>query len=823
MFNDTLQEQVKILIVDDMASNIHVIREAVRDLGEVRFATSGQAALEIARRIVPDLILLDIEMPGMDGYAVCREIKTIPGLADIPVIFVTSHDQDGHELQALNLGGVDFLLKPLNVPIARARIQTQLNLRHQTRQLARARQDMADVLQYLPAFVASWNAELRNEFCNDQNGKWFGLGAAAILGMHLRKVLGEANFREVEPHLGAVLRGDNCAFDLCLTRRDGGVVYGQAALVHRPQASGEPGFLMLITDVTERRRAEQALRDEKERIRIMLNSIGDAVIATDTAGRVTFLNPIAEAMTGWQAREAMGETIEKVMPLRASDSGHVHDNPVRLVLSEQRAVGMAMNCSLQTRDGRLVEVEDSASPVLDHAGRLSGAIVVFHDVSEARALAVKMSHMAHHDALTNLPNRMLLKDRTLQALQQAAHVGERLGLFILDLDHFKTINDAMGHSTGDKLLQLVAKRLLELAQPGDTVSRQGGDEFFILKRGMPGIESLGAFASRLLKNLSEPYWLGEGRFDLSVSIGISVYPDDSQNQEELYRHADAAMYQAKEEGRNRFRFFSSEIEEALLTRQALERHIRMGAEQGGFVAFYQPKVLAPSGKVVGVEALMRWRKDTGEVVSPGAFIPLAEETGLILPLGRYILRQACLDGKRWADAGRRLKVAVNVSAVQIAEGCFSDTVRSIIAETGFDPCLLELEITEGVLAANVQQTMQVLSELKTLGVSIAIDDFGTGYSSLAYLKQFPIDVLKIDQSFVRDMLEDRSDAAIVAAIVNMAQGLELQLVAEGVERPEQESALLCLGCRVMQGYLYGRPMPAGELEQSLNADMSAAD
>ncbi|NHQ80775.1 EAL domain-containing protein [Chromobacterium vaccinii] len=813
MFNDLRREQASILIVDDVASNIHVIREAVQGLGEVRFATSGKAALEIAQKSAPDVILLDIEMPGMDGYEVCRAIKESSRLRDIPVIFVTSHDQREHELQALSLGGVDFLHKPLNVPVARARIQTHLALQMRTRQLARVKKDLADVLQHLPAFVAHWNRDLCCQFCNDIAGQWFGVAAATMRGMHVRKVLGEANYGAIEEHLKDVMRGNCPSFDLSFVRREGGLLFGQVSLVFRPDEDGQPGFLMLITDVTERKRAELALRDEKERIRITLNSIGDAVIATDASGNITFLNPIAEDMTGWQAKEALGEPVEKIMPLRESSQGHAMFNPIRLVLSEQRSVGMAMNCALMRRDGQLLELEDSASPILDHAGKLTGAIIVFHDVSEARAMAVKMTHLAHHDALTNLPNRMLLQDRTQQALQQAARAGDRLGLYILDLDHFKVINDSMGHTVGDQLLLQVALRLQAVLRPCDTVSRQGGDEFIVLVPGLGGIEQAGAMADKMLKAISEPYLLDGSRYDLSGSIGVSLYPDDSKDQEELYRHADAAMYRAKQEGRNRYRFFSAEIEEALLTRQALERHIRMGAEQGGFLVYYQPKVDARDGSVVGLEALLRWRNDRDEIVSPAHFIPLAEETGLIVPLGLFVLRQACLDGKRWLDAGRRLRIAVNVSAVQVTESDFCDTVRRTLKETGMPAELLELEITEGVLAQDVERTMSVLAELKSLGVSIAIDDFGTGYSSLSYLKLFPLDVLKIDQSFIRDMLDDRHSAAIVAAIVSMAQGMRLRLVAEGVEREEQASELLRLGCHIMQGFLYGRPEPVAEIDR----------
>ncbi|POZ61466.1 GGDEF/EAL domain-containing response regulator [Chromobacterium alticapitis] len=811
MFNDLARDQAKILIVDDVPSNVHVVREAVRGLGEVRFATTGPAALDMAKRSRPDVILLDIEMPDMDGYAVCREIKATPRLRDIPVIFVTSHGQSENELRALSMGGVDFLHKPLNVPVARARIQTHLALQRKTRQLARAQQDLTDVLQNLPAFIAHWGADGRNVFCNDAEGQWFGIPAAAMLGMHAREALGDANYAAIDGYLSQALRQGNASFDMSFTRRDGTALHGQVSLVDRQEA----GYLMLVTDVTERKRAEQALFDEKERIRITLNSIGDAVIATDAEGCITFLNPIAEVMTGWLAREALGKPIDLIMPLQETGAGRRIANPVRLALAESRTVGMALDCALVRRDGALLEVEDSAAPILDHAGQLTGSIIVFHDVSEARAMAVKMTHLAQHDALTNLPNRILLQDRLLQSLQQAEQSGERMCLMMLDLDHFQLINDSMGHSVGDKLLQQVAKRLQGALRPSDTVSRQGGDEFIILLPGLGGIEQSALFAEKLRKVVAEPFWLGEARYDLSACMGVSLYPDDSRDAEDLYRHADAALYHAKQAGRNLCRFFSGEIEEALLTRRALERHIRMGAEQGGFLVYYQPKVDMESQDIVGVEALMRWRKEEGDIQSPADFIPLAEKTGLILQLGQFVLRQACRDGKRWLDAGHPLRVAVNVSSLQMAEGCFDEEVREALAETGLPASLLQLEITESVLAQDADKTMATLAELKRLGVSIAIDDFGTGYSSLSYLKLFPIDVLKIDQSFVHDMLSDRNSAAIVAAIVSMAQGMSLDLVAEGVESEAQAQALFKLGCRVMQGYRYGKPMPAAELERSL--------
>lgn len=815
LFNDQKTEPAHILIIDDQPSNVLILREAVRDLGEIHFATSGEAALRAAQREPPDIILLDIEMPEMDGYAVCQAIKADPRLRDVPVIFVTSHTQDANELHALSLGGVDFLQKPLNVPIARARIQTHLALRLRSKQLACAQQDLQDLVQHLPAFVAYWDESYRNILCNDVDGQWFGIPAERMRGMRLQEVLGNHVYAEIEAHLAGLADGRAVSFDLEYMRQDGDMLFGQVSLVCRDQSGLQAGLLMLVTDVTDRKLAETSLHNEKERLRITLNSIGDAVIATDAEGRVNFLNPIAEAMTGWYGRRAIGVPIEQVMPLRDSFDGHVLQNPIYLALKEQRIVGMALNSQIACRDGRVLEVEDSAAPIWDQAGKLTGAIIVFHDVSEARAMALKMTHLAHHDPLTNLPNRMLLQDRTSQALQQAGRNGGQVALFILDLDHFKTINDSVGHSIGDQLLLQLAKRLQQFVRNGDTISRQGGDEFIILIPEIRHVDEVSQLGERLLEACAEPFLLDGVRYDLSMSIGISLYPDDADDQEALYRHADAAMYQAKQEGRGRFRFFSQEIEHTLYARHMLERQMRVAVAEGDFEVHYQPKIDLASQQVVGAEALVRWRRQDGSLISPAQFIPLAEKTGLIVPIGRSVLLKACQEGRRWHEQGYLIHIAVNVSAVQLAQSNFTAMVSEIIEQTGIMPGYLELEITEGVLAKDVKNTFAIINELHKIGVTISIDDFGTGYSSLSYLKQFPIDVLKIDQSFTREILTEKSSAAIVAAIINMAHGLDLRLVAEGVETQAQAELLQQMGCTVMQGYLYSRPLMPERLTEYL--------
>ncbi|MEQ7918655.1 EAL domain-containing protein [Xanthomonas sp. WHRI 1810A] len=559
MYNKLLSDAV-ILVVDDQATDVRILIEAVRDLGHVHLATDGRSALEAARRWRPDVVLLDIQMPGMNGFAVCKALKSDPKTCDSAVIFVTSHTQTENELRALDFGGVHFLQKPLNIPVARAHIKAHLALR-----------------------------------------------------------------------------------------------------------------------------------------------------------------------------------------------------------------------------------------------------------AEARKLA-------NHDALTGLPNRTLLHDRTEQALQQARHIHGQVALLLIDLDHFKALNDAVSHTTGDVVLQTIASRLKAFVRPIDTVSRQGGDAFMVLMPEVEHFDAVADFATQLLTVVNRPVCIENQSYQVTASIGIGLYPDDSDTLESLYWHADTAMYQAKQQGRNRYCFFSAQVEINMRARHQLDMQMRGALENDGFRVFYQPKVDGRTRQMVGMEALVRLFIGD-QMILPDTFIPLSEENGLIVPIGEWVLRRACLDAKSLCDRGHPIAVSVNISPRQFQVPSFLATVKVLLAESGLEPRLLELEITEGVLVKDIERTRETLSALRDLGVGISVDDFGTGYSSLAYLKHLPVDVLKIDKSFVRTMLEDKSDAAIVSTIITLAQSLGLSLVAEGVETEEQALALIALGCNLMQGYLYSRPVPFADIPLLLEKTM----
>ena len=430
----------------------------------------------------------------------------------------------------------------------------------------------------------------------------------------------------------------------------------------------------------------------------------------------------------------------------------------------------------------------------------------------------ELHHLALHDTLTRLPNRSLLEDRVMHAITSGERSGKHFALMFIDLDRFKTINDSLGHHYGDKLLQAVAARLTECLRAEDTVARLGGDEFVVLLAEIAAPTGAASAAQKLLDTLALPMDIEGQQQSISGSIGISIYPDDGRTLRELMSNADSAMYHAKKVGRGNYQFFAPEMNAAAGARLALEQALRLALERQEFELHYQPKVDVASGEVVAMEALVRWRSPTRGMVPPNDFIGVAEEIGLIIPLGAWVLRAACEQNQAWQDAGlARLRVAVNLSAYQFRQRDLAQSVAAVLAETGMAGAYLELEVTESVVMHNPQEAIRILAQLSAQGIHISVDDFGTGYSSLSYLKQFRLDTLKIDRSFVRDINSDADDAAIVRSVIALAHSLRLQVIAEGVETPEQLEYLRALGCDQYQGYLRSKPLPAADFEAMLRA------
>ena len=574
----------------------------------------------------------------------------------------------------------------------------------------------------------------------------------------------------------------------------------------------------ILRRIVERAAYAQALSAEKERAQTMLNSIGDAVLSIDDGGRVTYLNEVAEGLTGWSQEEAAGQPLEKVLPIIDGTTRETILNPMITAIREQKTVSLTPNCVLIRRDGVEAGIEDSAAPIHDRHGHVTGAVMVFHDVSTARAVSLKMSYLAQHDSLTDLPNRVLLNDRLNQAMGLAHRHRRKLAMLFLDVDRFKHINDSMGHAVGDRLLQVVARRLLACVRSSDTVSRQGGDEFVILLQDVTRAYDAALCADKILLALSMPLRIDQHELHLTASIGIVTYPDDGTDCETLLNNADAAMYHAKDSGRANYQFFKADMNALAVERQSIEDGLRLAMARQEFVLHYQPNMNLETGAIIGVEALIRWRHPQRGLVAPGHFIPIAEECGSIVPIGQWVLREACRQARAWQDAGLPpLRIAVNTSAVELRAPDFVADVRAILTETGLEPRYLELELTETFLMQDSKSTAEVLQALKDMGVQLALDDFGTGYSSLSYLKRFPIDTLKIDRSFVRDMTTDADDASIVNAVISMGRSLHLRVVAEGVETREQLSLLQAQNCPEGQGYYFSRPVAAEEFTQLLSA------
>ena len=562
---------------------------------------------------------------------------------------------------------------------------------------------------------------------------------------------------------------------------------------------------------TQHARSEEEIRARGARFRALIEHSSDGVTVADADGRIVYDSPSVAALLGYEDGERVGH----------ASADYIHEDDVRLLTNSfERLTGSTndtVEVRLRRRDGEWRWAEVHLSNLLDEPD-IAGIVANFRDVTERRQLEGRLAHQAFHDDLTGLANRALFQDRVSHALCSHARDGaSQLALIFIDLDDFKTVNDAHGHGVGDEVLVAVAQRIGAAVRSGDTCARFGGDEFAILLENLPQPGLAYEVGARILESLRTEIRTAAGAVELNASLGI-VFSTPGIDASDLIRNADLAMYEAKGQGKGRFEIFEQGMHDAVLERLALKSDLRRAVDNGEFVPHYQPVIELATGKVVGAEALARWQHPERGLLAPSAFIDLAEETGLIVPLGRNILRLACNDAARWGSTfGDTPKLSVNLSARQLQHESIVEDVAEILAESGLEPSSLTLEITESVLIADPDAASKVLARLKELGVTLALDDFGTGYSSLSYLGRFPVDVLKIDRSFVAGMGAGAGDsgaagteAALLEAIVGLGQMLHLSVVAEGIERPDQLARLDALGCGLGQGFLFAKPMPDAE-------------
>jgi diguanylate cyclase (GGDEF)-like protein/PAS domain S-box-containing protein len=577
-------------------------------------------------------------------------------------------------------------------------------------------------------------------------------------------------------------------------------------------------LVQLIAMMFERRASEEQKFVERERAEVTLNSIGDAVMTTDTQGNVTYLNAEAESLTGWTRAEAFARPLAEVFDVTDGLTGQHAEDPSRLAVEHNKKVRLKGTYILVGRDGNETAIEHSAAPIHDRQGNILGAVIVFRDVIVSRERRLQMLHLAEHDALTDLPNRLLLNDRLARSIALARRYGRRLAVLFLDCDRFKHINDTLGHAIGDQVLRSVSKRLTMCVRESDTVSRHGGDEFLILLSEIDHPEDAESIAQKIVTSVAEPHLISGHELQLTASVGIALYPEDGQDAQSLIMRADTAMYYAKNTGRNRVGFYRSDMEAPAIKRSSIESELRNALDKSELELFYQPTIDLETGVISGAEALMRWRHPERGIIPPDQFIPAAEASGLIVPMGRWALLQACRQAKKWQDAGLpRIPIAVNVSALQFRTEGFLDDIKRFLAETRLLPQYLELELTESALMVDSASTTSVLEVLKNYGLILKVDDFGTGPSSLSYLQRCPVDVLKIDQSFVSDIdCTPQPDCApLVRAVIAMGKSLGCRIVAEGVETKNQFAYLRAENCDEGQGYHFSPPVDAATFERLL--------
>jgi diguanylate cyclase (GGDEF)-like protein/PAS domain S-box-containing protein len=809
-----------VLLIEDDSADARRIEAALAEVGDRAFCVErvGRLSEALARlqQTPVDVVLLDLNLPGNLGIEAFDQVFLAAPNALILVLAESSNEEIAR--QAVQRGAQDIIAKSSVDAHWLPRALRYVIDRKTTRSALRsseARFRAISDASPLGIFVA--DSEGSCTYTNAAYQKISGLTFAETLGTNWSMAIHPEDRQRVLDEWHSAARSQQ-AFqtEFRFLQKDERVVWTRVNSSAMRDGDTSFGLIQTVEDISERKAtefdlcsSEEALFAEKERAQVTLNSIGDAVLSTDSAGQVMYLNKVAEKMTGWSCDNARGRPLAEVFRVVHGTTRQAVDDPAQQAINEDKTVGMALDSVLIRRDGFEYPIEDSSAPIHNRNGQVAGAVIVFHDVSEARAMAIKMTYLAQHDFLTDLPNRALLKERLSLAIRLAHRHARMVALIFLDLDFFKRVNDSLGHTTGDQLLQSVGNRLVSCVRSTDSVYRQGGDEFVILLTEIEKLPDAALIAEKLIGAFTAPHLVGGHELHVTLSMGISIYPDDSLNAESIMQNADTAMYHAKACGRNNYQFFTPEMNAKAVRRLDVEKSLRQALKQGDFMLHYQPQIDIASGQMSGCEALIRRFDEQSGLVYPAHFVSIAEDCGLIVPIGRWVMREACRQVKTWLDAGLIVvPVSINISALEFRHKDFLAEVSLILEETGLPPCLLELELTESILMHDAESSALLLEALKSLGLKLAIDDFGTGYSSLSYLKRFPIDTLKIDQSFVRDIASDTDGANIVSAVIGMGKNLNQRVIAEGVETDVQLDFLRQQHCAVGQGFLFSPPLPA---------------
>jgi diguanylate cyclase (GGDEF)-like protein/PAS domain S-box-containing protein len=624
---------------------------------------------------------------------------------------------------------------------------------------------------------------------------------------------GTASRTAAEQRIARALLNGKERFEWMHKRKNGNVFPAEVCLTALT-LSGRPMLLATVRDITERKRTEEALLFKNALLEAQTETTLDGVLAVDDSDRVILVNRQFK-LSFEIPEELLSSQDDHILRQYVMDQMQDPDAFIEKVKYLYGHRDEKSNDEIRLKNGTIFD--RYSAPLVDSIGTFRGRIWYFRDITERRATEKRIQYLAYYDALTELPQRALLQDRLENALAGARRNGERVALMFLDLDMFKSINDSFGHSFGDSVLKSVANRIKDCVREQDTVARVGGDEFIILLSNAEDGTAAAIAAERIANAINTTFVIQAQSLNLSCSIGVSIFPEHGADSETLIKNADVAMYCAKSDGRNKVRFFTSEMNAEAVELLTMDKNLRLALERKEFFLVYQPQIEIETGKITGLEALIRWHHPELGLVLPGRFISIAENNGLIVPIGEWVLRTACAQARKWQDDGLgAVPVAVNVSAAQFRQEGFTGLIRRVLNETGLSPQCLELELTESLLLSNADVVFETLRDLKSLGLQLAIDDFGTGYSSLSYLKHLPVDKLKIDRSFIREIAVDSDDAAITTAIISMAKSLHLKVIAEGVETEAQMSFLRGHQCDEIQGYYFSKPVPADEAASILS-------
>ena len=673
-----------------------------------------------------------------------------------------------------------------------------------TRELAEREQQFRTLAENVPDHIARFDTQGRAVYLNPSLQHALGHPAADLIGLTPAEFEDDGRFDGVQQALLQVAAsGEPAHVEQPVPDPDGGLRHHSIRIVPERDEDGRIVHLLAVGhDQTEIRQANEELRLAAS----VFHNSADGVMITDAQGKFVSVNPAFTEITGFTEEDVQGQTPRL---LRSNRQGEDFYKQMWQSLTDSgQWQGELWN---RRKDGEAILIWNTINRIDDEHGQPVRYVSVFHDITELRRKDEHIHHLAFHDALTGIPNRILLLDRLQHAINLAQRENTRLAVIMFDLDRFKSINDGLGHDTGDLLLQEIAQRVKRRLRVVDTVARLYGDEFVILTEDLPSTEACAHLAEEVLLAISRPMTMKGQTFEVGASLGIAVYPDDGADHMELLKHADMAMYAAKNAGRNTYRFFQQDMLELASKRLSLELELRRAIANGELVLFYQPKVRMSDETLAGLEALVRWRHPEQGLMPPSEFIPLAEDCGLIMEVGAWVIEQSCRQIAAWRDQGYEVRVAVNVSARQLDYYDLAEQISGMTAEHGISPANLEIELTESTVMSDPEEVIDLLRRLRELGVTVAIDDFGTGYSSLAYLRRLPLNVLKIDRSFVQEVEINEEDAQIVKTILALGHALKFKVVAEGIETQHHANMLRSLGCDMGQGYLYSKPLPAEQI------------